>query len=162
MLERPDTALRRLVPDAVQLQVIVGSLLGAGNITGRAGRRQLTIAHQLHAYARWKYERLGSLAAGWPVRVADLTQFTTIAHPVFDDLASLDRADLLGLIGPLGLSVWLSDVGQACPYSIALAGHEEVAHLLGPLSHRVTSPWPPRAGRLTDAALASSSRSLGT
>ncbi len=162
MLERPDTALRRLAPDAVQLQVIVGSLLGDGHITGRAGRRQLTIAHQQHAYARWKYERLGSLAAGWPVRVVDLTQFTTIAHPVFDDLACLDRAGLLGLTGPLGLAVWLSDAGRACPYSSALAGHEEVAHLLGSSSHRASPPWPPRAGRLPISAFSSPSGSLGT
>jgi len=112
VLERPDTALRRLAPDPVQLQVIVGSLLGDGRITGRLGHRQLNIAHQRHTYARWKYERLGSLAAGWPVRVADLTQFTTIAHPVFDDLAGLDRASLLALTGPLGLAVWLTDLGR--------------------------------------------------
>ncbi len=112
MLERPDTALRRLAPDPVQLQVIIGSLLGDGRITGRAGRRQLCIAHARHAYARWKYERLGALAAGWPVRVADLTQFATIPHPLFDDLACLDRARLLGLTGPLGLAVWLTDLGR--------------------------------------------------
>lgn len=112
MLERPDTALRRLAPDPVQLQVIVGSLLGDGRLTGRVGHRQLQIAHQRHAYARWKYERLASFAAGWPVRVADLTQFATIPHPVFDDLAALDRAALLALTGPLGLAVWLTDLGR--------------------------------------------------
>ena len=104
--------MRRLAPDAVQLQVIVGSLLGDGRISGRVGRRQLNIAHQRHAYARWKYDRLGCLAAGWPVRVAELTQFTTIAHPVFDDLACLERAELLTLVGPLGLAVWLTDLGR--------------------------------------------------
>ena len=112
MLERPDTALRRLAPDAVQLQVIVGSLLGDGRLTGRVGHRQLQIAHQRHAYARWKYDRLASFAAGWPVRVADLTQFATIPHPLFDDLAVLDRAGLLALTGPLGLAVWLTDLGR--------------------------------------------------
>lgn len=112
MLERPDTVLRRLAPDPVQLQVIIGSLLGDGRITGRVGQRQLNIAHQRHAYARWKYDRLGSFAAGWPVRISDLTQFATIAHPVFDDLASLDRAGLLALTGPLGLAVWLTDLGR--------------------------------------------------
>lgn len=112
MLERPDTALRRLAPDPVQLQVIVGSLLGDGHLVGRAGRRQLYVAHQRHGYARWKYERLGPLAAGWPLRVAELTQFTTIPHPVFDDLACLDRTGLLGLTGPLGLAVWLTDLGR--------------------------------------------------
>ena len=112
MLERPDIALRRLAPDPVQLQVIVGSLLGDGRIAGQVGRRQLHISHQRHAYARWKYERLGPLAAGWPLRVAELTQFTTIPHPVFDDLAGLDRTGLLELTGPLGLAVWLSDLGR--------------------------------------------------
>lgn len=112
MLERPDAALRRLAPDPVQLQVIVGSLLGDARITGRVGHRRLEIAHQRHAYARWKYERLGSFAAGWPVRVAELTQFATIAHPLFDDLAHLGRAGLLSLTGPLGLAVWLTDLGR--------------------------------------------------
>lgn len=112
MLERPDTALRRLAPDRVQVQVIVGSMLGDGRITGRVGQRQLNIAHARHAYARWKYERLGALAAGWPVRLGGLTQFTTIAHPVFDDLAGIDRAGLLALTGPLGLAVWLTDLGR--------------------------------------------------
>ncbi|HEX4744905.1 MAG TPA: hypothetical protein VFW12_09595 [Candidatus Limnocylindria bacterium] len=112
MLECPDAALRRLAPDSVQLQVIVGSLLGDARISGRVGHRRMEIAHQRHAYARWKYERLGSFAAGWPVRLADLTQFVTIVHPVFDDLALLDRSGLLALTGPLGLAVWLTDLGR--------------------------------------------------
>ena len=112
MLERPDAALRRLAPDPVQLQVIVGSLLGDARISGRVGHRRMEIAHQRHAYARWKYERLGSFAAGWPLRVAGLTQFQTIVHPVFDDLALLDRTGLLALTGPLGLAVWLTDLGR--------------------------------------------------
>lgn len=112
MLERPDLVLRRLAPDAVQLQIIVGSLLGDGRLTGRVGHRQLAIAHERHGYARWKYDHLGPLAASWPVRLNGLTQFTTIAHPLFDELAEFDRARLLGLTGPLGLAVWLTDKGR--------------------------------------------------
>lgn len=112
MLERPDTALRRLAPDAVQLQIILGSLLGDGRLSGRVGHRQLQIAHQRHTYARWKYDRLAPFATGWPVRIGDRTQFATIAHPLFDDLAILDRAGLLALTGPLGLAVWLTDLGR--------------------------------------------------
>jgi hypothetical protein len=112
VLECPDTALRRLAPDEVQLQVMVGSLLGDGRLTGGVRDRRLVIAHQRDAYTRWKYERLGAFAAGWPVREAGLTRFTTIAHPLFDDLARLGRTALLDLTGPLALAVWLTDLGR--------------------------------------------------
>ena len=105
-------AMRRLTPDPVQLQVIVGSLLGDGRLTGPAGARRLTIAHRRDAYARWKHDRLGAFAAASPVNSDGLTSFTTITHPLFDDLKELDQAGLLGLAGPLGIAVWLSDLGR--------------------------------------------------
>ena len=105
-------AMRRLTPDPVQLQVIVGSLLGDGRLTGPSGARHLSVAHRLDGYARWKHDRLGAFAAASPVRTEGLTSFATIAHPLFDDLAHLDRAALLGLAGPLGIAVWLADLGR--------------------------------------------------
>lgn len=104
--------MRRLAPDPVQLQVIVGSLLGNALTTGSLGARRLTIAHAQDRYARWKHERLGGFAAGPPVRRAGRTCFLTIIHPIFDDLAQLDRSRLLQLVGPLGLAVWLTDSGR--------------------------------------------------
>jgi len=105
-------AMRRLTPDPVQLQVIVGSLLGDGRFTGPSGARQLSFAHRRDEYARWKHDRLGAFAAAGPIRADGLTSFATIAHPLFDDLAPLDRAALLRLAGPLGVAVWLTDLGR--------------------------------------------------
>lgn len=112
VVERPTEALRRLAPDDVQLQVIVGSLLGDGRIIGVPGKRRLRIAHSRSAYTRWKYERLGAFAAEPPLERDGLASFETIAHPLFDDLAWLDRARLLQLTRPLGLAVWLTDLGR--------------------------------------------------
>lgn len=105
-------AMRRLTPDSVQLQVILGSLLGDGRLTGRIGARQLAVAHRRDGYARWKHDRLGAFAVASPVRTAGLTTFATIEHPLFDDLGTLDRAGLLRLVGPLGIAVWLTDLGR--------------------------------------------------
>lgn len=106
-------AMRRLTPDPVQLQVIVGSLLGDGRLTGPSGARQLSFAHRRDEYARWKHDRLGAFAAASPARADGLTSFATIAHPLFDDLALLDRAAVLRLAGPLGVAVWLTDCAGA-------------------------------------------------
>ena len=38
--------------------------------------------------------------------------FATIAHPLFDDLATLSRKRLIELVAPLGLAVWMTDVGR--------------------------------------------------
>ena len=104
--------MRRLVPDPVQMQVIVGSLLGDAQLAGSPGARRLAVAHTRDTYARWKYERLGPLASAAPVRADGCTRFTTISPPLFDDLAHLDRAALLRLAGPLGVAVWLTDLGR--------------------------------------------------
>ena len=105
-------AMRRLTPDPAQLQVIVGSLLGDGRLSGPRRARQLSVAHRRDAYARWKHDLLGSFVAAAPVRAAGITSFATIAHPLFDDLAELDQAGLLELAGPLGIAVWLADLGR--------------------------------------------------
>ena len=120
MVEPPTVALRRIPPDPVQFQVILGSLLGDGRLVGAPRRRRLRIAHRADRaeYVRWKYERLGAFAATPPRRSADLVSFVTVAHPVFDDLAALFRAGRAGrevitrLLRPLGLAVWLADVGR--------------------------------------------------
>jgi LAGLIDADG DNA endonuclease family len=117
--QHPDIARRRLVPEAAQVQIILGSLLGGARLEGRVGERALRIAHPLarEAYAWWKYERLASLATEPPVRAGDVVAFRTIAHPLFDDLAPLfdgraaQRERMVrDLLGPLGLAVWMTDV----------------------------------------------------
>ena len=121
VVEHPRTALRRLPPDPVQFQVILGSLLGDGRLIGLPRDRRLHVVH--HAarrdYVLWKYERLGSFAAGIPTaRDGELLGFETVSHPLFDDLARLfanrfARHDAIErLLRPLGLAVWLSDVGR--------------------------------------------------
>jgi hypothetical protein len=110
--------LRRVVPDPVQVQVILGSLLGDGRLEGSDGERRLRITHHSDRaeYVWWKYERLGIFAAHPPVRRGELLEFHTIAHPVFDDLAPLfigdDRRRVRELLAPLGLAVWMTDVGR--------------------------------------------------
>lgn len=127
MSEHPRLALRRLPPDAVQFQVILGSLLGDGRLVGAAGARRLRIVHRAEraAYALWKYERLGALADAPPrLRGDGCLELRTIAHPLFDDLASLfgegcdrevpraRRRDALELLTPLGLAVWMADLDR--------------------------------------------------
>ncbi len=114
MIESPAIALRRLPPDPVQLQVILGSMLGGACIRGSRGNRRLVIRHRCArwAYVRWKYERLGALADLAPRSRAGSLEITTITHPVFDDLASLRVRELRDRLTPLGLAVWLCDVGR--------------------------------------------------
>jgi LAGLIDADG DNA endonuclease family protein len=117
----PDIARRRLVPDAPQVQIILGSLLGGARLEGPVGERAMRVAHPraLEAYTWWKYERLASLATEPPALASQLVAFRTIAHPLFDDLAPLfaggaaQRARVVReLLGPLGLAVWMTDVGR--------------------------------------------------
>ncbi|HYK98372.1 MAG TPA: hypothetical protein VEU77_08255 [Candidatus Acidoferrales bacterium] len=111
---------RRLVPDDAQLQIILGSLLGAARLEGEPGERRMRVAHapEREGYVRWKYDRLGPLTADPPRISEDAIRFETIAHPIFDDLAPL-FADARGrhrvmhqLLAPLGLAVWMSDNGR--------------------------------------------------
>jgi hypothetical protein len=117
----PRIALRRLSPDPVQFQVILGSLLGDGRLVGASRQRRLRITHRAERgdYVLWKYDRLGPFAAESPREyAAGLLGFETVIHPLFDDLARLladrfARHDLIDrLLRPLGLAVWLCDVGR--------------------------------------------------
>jgi len=108
-------------PDPVQFQVILGSLLGDGRLLGLPRQRRMRVAHHAarHDYVMWKYERLGPFAAGAPTEYqGDLVGFETVSHPLFDDLARLfanrfARHDVIErLLRPLGLAVWLTDVGR--------------------------------------------------
>ena len=127
MSEHPRRVLRRLTPDPVQLQVILGSLLGDASLEGIPGTRRMRVTHGIDrfAYARWKYDRLGAFADEpvWHGEAA--VGFRTIAHPLFDDLAPLfyrgarcrgtkrvRRQIVLQHLTPLGLAVWMADLGR--------------------------------------------------
>ncbi len=125
MPTHPDDVRRRIAPDEVQTQIILGSLLGDATLFGPAGRRRLSIVHAMTrlAYASWKHDQLASLVA-MPLRSdGDLVWFDTIAHPFFDDLeplfdrtsgvARIRRERVLPRLAPLGLAVWMSDVGRS-------------------------------------------------
>jgi LAGLIDADG DNA endonuclease family protein len=117
----PRFGIQRIPPDPVQFQVILGSLLGDGHLIGVPRKRRLRIAHRAERgdYVLWKYDRLGPFAAD-PPREYDggLVGFETVSHPLFDDLARLfsdrfARHDVIErLLRPLGLAVWLCDVGR--------------------------------------------------
>ena len=126
MSEHPHLALRRLPPDPVQFQVILGSLLGDACLVGAPGLRRLRIVHRADraAYILWKRERLGALIDAPPrLREDGQLELRTIVHPLFDDLAPLfqesarcdspkrvRRAEVLELLAPLGLAVWMADL----------------------------------------------------
>jgi hypothetical protein len=126
MAEHPAQVRRRLVPDEAQVQIILGSLLGDARLEGAAGGRRLRIAHRVERadYVWWKYERLGVFADCPPQQIGDRLAFVTIAHPLFDDLAPLFASRRSGgpgagrsrvvrqLLAPLGLAVWMTDVGR--------------------------------------------------
>ncbi|HZP97115.1 MAG TPA: hypothetical protein VFC31_12365 [Candidatus Limnocylindria bacterium] len=117
--EHPERVRRRLVPDAVQVQIVLGSLLGRARIEGAAGERRMRVAHGVAdaEYAWWKYDRLGALTADPPVVRGDEIAFATIAHPLFDELAPFfvtrrGARTVHALLAPLGLAVWMSDRGR--------------------------------------------------
>jgi hypothetical protein len=121
VVEHPRSALGRVPPDPVQFQVILGSLLGDGQLIGMPRQRRLRIAHRADRrdYVLWKYQRLGPFPAEAPRECeGGLVGFETVSHPLFDDLARLlsnrfSRHDLIDrLLRPLGLAVWLSDLGR--------------------------------------------------
>jgi hypothetical protein len=121
VVEHPRTALHRIPPDPVEFQIILGSLLGDGRLIGLPRQRRLRISHRAERrdYVLWKYERLGPFPADPPKEnAAGLVAFETVIHPLFDDLAAVfasrfARHDVIErLLRPLGLAVWLSDVGR--------------------------------------------------
>jgi LAGLIDADG DNA endonuclease family protein len=118
---------RRIAPDEAQIQIILGSLLGEARIAGTPSARRMTITHDARRadYVQWKYERLAQLAEAPPARIGDRIGFRTIAHPIFDGLAaafaprgprratSSERSRIVRhLLGPLGLAVWMADMGR--------------------------------------------------
>ncbi len=124
MPTHPDEVRRRIPPDEIQLQVILGSLLGDATIVGRSGARRMRVVHagERAGYAAWKLARLGPLVAAPLATDGDRVWFETVAHPLFDDLAPLfcsgarkrvRRAAVLRRLAPLGLAVWMSDLGRS-------------------------------------------------
>jgi hypothetical protein len=89
-------------------------MLGDARIIGGPFERRLHIGHARAraSYVWWKYDRLGALAGEAPADRDGRLSFTTIAHPLFDDLSTLSRKRLVELIAPLGLAVWMTDMGR--------------------------------------------------
>lgn len=117
----PESAIGRVPPDPVQFQVMLGSLLGDARLVGPPRERRLRIAHRAvrRDYVLWKYDRLLTFTAAYPRAIGPgLLGFETVSHPIFDDLARqladrFSRQDLIErLLRPLGLAVWLTDVGR--------------------------------------------------
>jgi hypothetical protein len=120
----PDQVRRRIPPDEIQLQVILGCLLGDATLVGPAGSRRMRVVHagERAPYAAWKLARLGPLVADPLAAEGDRVWFETVAHPLFDDLAPffyvgavkrVRREAVLERLAPLGLAVWMSDLGRS-------------------------------------------------
>jgi hypothetical protein len=101
--------------------VILGSLLGDGQLKGLPRQRRMRIVHRAdrREYVLWKCDRLGPFAADAPRGYGDgLLGFETVSHPLFDDLARVfahrfaRQYVIERLLRPLGLAVWLADVGR--------------------------------------------------
>lgn len=127
MADHPTLVRRRLIPDPVQVQIILGSLLGGARLEGPPGSRSMQLAAPVDraSYAFWKYERLGAFSDRAPRVECDRIAFCTIAHPLFDDLAALlpaRRRVILRHLTTLGLAVWLTDVDPAVPVLSRIAG----------------------------------------
>jgi hypothetical protein len=95
--------------------------LGDGRLVGLPRQRRLRIAHSAarRDYVLWKYDRLGPFPARAPEDYeGGLVGFETISQPLFDDLARIlgsrfARHDVIERhLRPLGLAVWLADVGR--------------------------------------------------
>jgi hypothetical protein len=121
VVDHRESAICRIPPDPLQFQVMLGSLLGDGQLVGLPYKRRLRIAHRVERrdYVMWKYDRLGPFSAAAPeLDDRGLVGFQTLSHPIFDDLARLfasrfSRHDAIErLLSPLGLAVWLCDVGR--------------------------------------------------
>ena len=117
MADHPERVRRRLVPDAVQVQIILGSLLGGGRLEGERGLRRLHVSEGVERadYVWWKYERLAFFADEAPTVAGAHIGFRTIPHPIFDDLAPLlayRRSRISRLLSPLGIAVWMADAGR--------------------------------------------------
>jgi hypothetical protein len=117
MAEHPERVRRRVIPDAVQLQIILGSLLGHATLEGDHGARRMHVgeAAERADYVWWKYLHLGPFADQAPAIVGTRIGFRTIPHPIFDDLERLlvrRRARFTRLLSPLGIAVWMTDAGR--------------------------------------------------
>ena len=109
--EHPARVRRRVVPDAAQVQIILGSLLGDGRIEGRPGARRLVVVEPgpRARYVWWKYEHLFELADESPTSLDGDVSFRTIAHPLFDDLTQLSRSRIRALLTTVGRAVRRTD-----------------------------------------------------
>jgi hypothetical protein len=133
MGEHPLRVRRRVIPDAEQVQIFLGSLLGSGRIEGRPGARHMSFSHEARreGYVRWKYEQLAQFADEPPVVVRGRACFTTIAHPFFDDLVALaGRARIETFLTPLGRAVWRTDLRRTTDLRVSEASLGEETDLI--------------------------------
>src|SRR5919199_5467760 len=99
----------RHVPDAAQVQVVLGTLLGAGRLVAAVdGVRLVVVLHERHRWlVHWTYERIAPLAST-PDRARGRVALRSEAHPLFAELAPLlDRPrPLLRAVRREALWVW--------------------------------------------------------
>jgi hypothetical protein len=115
--EHPESVRRRLLPDAAQLQIILGSLMGEARVLGPRRERYMTFEQPLERaeYLWWKYEHLAVFAGSPPITRGRRIGFRTIVHPLFDDLVPLlARPRGIGShhLTHLGLAIWMTDTGR--------------------------------------------------
>jgi hypothetical protein len=75
---------RRHTPDAGQVQVVLGALLGRGRLVAEGGDMHLVVVlGERHAWlADWTYRRIAPLAPS-PLRTHGRILLRSVPHPVF-------------------------------------------------------------------------------
>src|SRR5919201_5407314 len=100
---------RRHTPDAGQVQVLLGALLGRGRLVAEGGDLHLVVLlDDRHAWlAEWTYRRIAPLAPP-PLRANGRVLLRSVVHPLFAELdAVLARPTrLVAALGREALWVW--------------------------------------------------------
>ena len=126
MTHYADALARRIVPDALQVQVLLGTLLGAGRLVPAPDGFSLVLSLDArHVWlSEWTYERLAPLVPV-PARRDSRVEIRSAPHPFFADLAALlaHPARLRRVVGERALWLWAThqlvrecerEAGDAC------------------------------------------------
>ena len=109
MTHYADALARRMVPDAAQVQVLLGTLLGAGRLVPSRGGFSLVLSlAPRHAWlSEWTYDRLAPLVPP-PAPRDGRVEIRATSHPFFAELAQVVArpGQLRRVVGERALWLW--------------------------------------------------------